>query len=93
MSVLVGSTLTLECDAAGYPLPIVNWMFNGSIIVNGSSIQFGNTISLQNTVSSTLTAESVEFSGRGEYSCSAFNDESTNNSLPIFVTVVGELFV
>ncbi len=90
MSVLVGNSLTLECDAGGYPQPILNWMFNGSIIINGSSIRFGNTIGLLNTVSSTLTFESVEFNDQGEYSCIASNEESMNNSVPGFVTVVGK---
>ena len=93
VSVLNGTTLQLQCAAGGYPIPAINWMYNDSLLTNSSLILIDNTINSSiNIVSSTLTVSVIQFASRGDYTCIASSNDSTNYTEPATVAVVGELY-
>ena len=56
----LNQTITLTCQADGFPPPSFSWKFNGN--------------TLNGTVQNTLTVRNVEVKDAGNYTCEATND-------------------
>jgi len=73
-----GNTLTLECYAWGYPLPVVTWYGNGEpIITDPVRVLVENSTSIQN---GQLVINGVQFTDYKRYTCSASNPHGVYNS-------------
>ncbi|KAL5280951.1 PXDN family protein [Megaselia abdita] len=78
-TVTVGTTLYLECDADGDPIPTLSWKINGKEITGTSSTTGGpvvvtNRISLHNE-NTELEIENVTVADSGQYTCVAKNSK------------------
>lgn len=62
---VVGTTLYLECDADGDPLPTLSWKFNGKTITAEGAVVVTNRISLHNE-NTELEIENVTVADSGE---------------------------
>ncbi|XP_068622932.1 hemicentin-1-like [Battus philenor] len=65
-SVVIGSNVTLQCDAIGFPVPIISWQFNGELLKKNTTYLSFNDVGSLN-----LTRAQREQEGR--YECVAEN--------------------
>ncbi|XP_063908171.1 uncharacterized protein LOC135126225 isoform X2 [Zophobas morio] len=76
--VSLNSSLTLNCLAVGYPLPVVTWWFNGTLIsIQSSQFETGKDNSLR--------IESVRSSNLGVYTCQTYNGVGKSASWSVTV--------
>ena len=68
----IGESVTLRCHASGYPIPIYQWMRNGSSLSLSRYVQLS---------SGALMIESVERSDGGNYTCTARNSAGTDSQI------------
>ncbi|XP_061717588.1 hemicentin-1-like [Cydia pomonella] len=64
--VLIGTDVSLNCDAVGFPLPVIYWEFNGTVINKNSSNLSFNEYGTMNITSASAKQE-------GLYACLAEN--------------------
>ena len=86
--------VTFTCATYAIPVPTITWQHTTTTgrPVNISSDQ---RISIDSNVfnynrTSTLTISDVQFTDRGQYTCTAANDRSSENATAV-LTVIGEL--
>lgn len=93
MTVTTNDNLVLNCTAMnneGAPRPLeVNWIFEGRVLMNDQDTMIVNEMSDENMdiVTSTLTVPRVTRSNAGQYQCSAFNREFTDDGRSELATV------
>ena len=78
--VQLGSNLTLNCSADGYPAPSIEWVHFDAVITNSDVSAIEEVIS-STVVTSTLTAMNIDTSNFGQYYCRART--SINESVAI----------
>jgi dystroglycan 1 len=66
----VGSTFTIECEAAGFPVPLINWRLNWGHVCEEPRCR---AYSDPNTGHGTFTVTQIEETDAGAYSCEAIN--------------------
>ncbi|XP_072945726.1 hemicentin-1-like [Epargyreus clarus] len=65
-NVVIGSNLTLSCDAVGFPIPVIMWEFQGELLKeNSSTIQFNQV--------GNLFIQNASLEHAGVYACVAEN--------------------
>jgi hemicentin len=64
LTAIVGSTVTIQCNATGNPPPQVQWFKSGALISSAFSIKASNN---------TLRIYAAMWSDTGEYECLAVN--------------------
>jgi hypothetical protein len=83
-NVIQGDPLNLECKAWGFPLPTVEWQFNGTTLVQGG---FGGRVQLKNNTgasgsnsfkfpiieNASLRIENIDYEQEGNYTCVVSN--------------------
>jgi len=76
-----GETALFICQATGAPILNIYWYFNGVLIDRKNTTKyFISEISNPITKRSTLTVMNVGSTDTGTYTCSAFNDASSDTS-------------
>lgn len=93
VTAITGDSLTLQCDATGFPAPTISWYKGGDQVVEDSRI----TIATNSTgaggpvaVTSTFTITGVQLQDEGDYTCQAENSVTAVSTLILEVTVAGE---
>ena len=67
-SAALGSSVTLQCTADGYPAPSIEWVHFGRILRENDEVEEER---VNATVTSTLTVVDIQTESYGEYSCRA----------------------
>jgi hypothetical protein len=70
ISVSVGTTFTIECQAQGFPIPFINWRLNWGHTCSEPRCYFTNDHG-----HGIITITNAQFSDQGAYSCEAINSE------------------
>lgn len=77
-SVSLGSLVNLSCVATGAPQPTIAW-FKDSVQITGVNLPF-------------YVINSISVSDRGYYSCSATNNEGSDQSSSVLVNINGKCY-
>ena len=81
----VNSSIMLTCVSEGVPPPEVTFYFNGEEMKNDDE-----RITIDGHI---VTIDQVDISDDGMYHCSATNDADSVESIPVRVTIFGQLIV
>ena len=88
-NVTITEELVLECTASGFPVPVVSWIHNGTVIDPEESDQIVITQNLLSRQSlSSLRVTSTTLNHSGDYICSAVStgfNASTSQSVLVLV--------
>lgn len=92
VTAVVGTNLTLNCTASGYPAVSISWLYGDSPADNGAVTSTTPTDSDGGTISvtSVFTISGVQVEDTGIYSCVAVNNASSDTREISSVTIVGE---
>ena len=74
------TTVTLSCEADGFPHPVIGWLKNNSSVINGTVIQNGSVSTL--VLVFTKTTEQLQ-----KYRCVANNSIGSTLSMEATVTI------
>eukprot|EP00057_Strongylocentrotus_purpuratus_P002227 XP_003724086.2 PREDICTED: uncharacterized protein LOC100889062 isoform X1 [Strongylocentrotus purpuratus] len=86
MQVLVGSPLTLPCQAEGFPQPRIQWFFNSRRVVQTDQVEVDNDVQ--------LVIDPVDLSNTGMYQCRISNDVTgEDQTATSYVAVVAPMLV
>lgn len=77
MSVLLGGTIRIECEAAGFPEPYINWRLNW-----GHVCEEPRCTSESKNGFGVLTIKNAQLSDAGAYSCEALNSKGRLFAIP-----------
>lgn len=90
-NVTITEELVLDCTASGFPVPLISWIHNGTVIDPEESDQ--GIIIQSRRITSTLRVTSTTLSHSGDYVCSAASPSfNTVTSQPVLVLVQCKLF-
>lgn len=90
-NVTITEELVLDCTASGFPVPMISWIHNGTVIDPEESDQV--TIIQSRQITSTLRVTSTTLSHSGDYVCSAASPTfNMVTSQPVLVLVQCKLF-
>ena len=85
ISVALGQTLKIECQASGFPVPFINWRLNWGHVCEEPRCSTTN----YNGVG-ILTIVDVRLSDAGAYSCEALNSRGRVFAVPDAIVYVQE---
>jgi len=74
------ATVTLSCEADGFPHPVIGWLNNNSSVINGTVVQNGSVSTL--VLNFTKTTEQLQ-----KYRCVASNSIGSTLSKEVTVTI------
>jgi hypothetical protein len=83
ITVIVGSTFTIECQAAGFPEPFINWRLNW-----GHVCEEPRCHSTNENGKGVFTVNEARLSDAGAYSCEAINSEGRVFAVPDAIVYV-----
>ena len=90
MTIIVGQTLKIECEATGFPAPFINWRLNW-----GHVCEEPRCFSTNENGKGVLTITDAQVSDAGAYSCEALNSKGRVFAVPdaiVSVLITGNYF-
>lgn len=84
MNVTTTEDLDLTCLISGFPIPLIEWYHNGSVISPDERITI-----LHNSSVTILTVINTSLADSGDYRCSGINDVGSVFSPPALVLIQG----
>ncbi len=87
LTIIVGQTMRVECEATGFPAPFINWRLNWGHVCEEPRCK-----STQENGKGVLTITDARVSDAGAYSCEALNSKGRVFAIPdaiVYVTFYG----
>jgi hypothetical protein len=89
LTVVIGGTIRIECEATGFPAPFINWRLNW-----GHVCEEPRCFSTTENGKGVLTVTDARYTDAGAYSCEALNSKGRVFAIPdAIVTVVDGMFI
>ncbi len=83
ITVYLGRTLRVECEAAGFPAPYINWRLNWGHVCDEP-----RCVSTQEEGKGVLTINDARLEDAGAYSCEALNSKGRIFAVPDAIVYV-----